>query len=110
MRRAHDEKAKTYGVKLNPRDPDDRQLMERLNSSRNVAGVIRQALLEQSRGRSAESVATSQELGALRAELDWQKQNAGRPAKSNPRAGEILDELDRLVDQLEASLDQLVGQ
>lgn len=109
MRRLLDEKAKTYGVKLNPRDPDDKALMDRLNGSRNVADVIRRALLADARGRPAESVATEQEIGALRTELAWHKQNAGRSPKANPRAGEIIDELAGLLDQLEANVDQLVG-
>lgn len=110
VRRAYDEKAKTYGVKLNPRDPDDKLLMDRLSGSRNVSDAIRQALLADARGRSTESVATSQQVAELHAELAWLKQNADRKVKANPRSGEILDELSGLLDQLEASIDQLIGE
>ena len=110
MRRAYDEKAKTYGVKLNPRDPDDKLLMDRLSSSRNVSDVIRQALLADARGRSTERVATEQEVNALRTEVAWHKQNAELKVRTNPRAGAIIDELSGLLDQLEANLDQLVGE
>ena len=93
---------RTYSVSLNPRHAQDAVIIDRLARSRNASGLIKQALAEQEAPRSEQSFATQQELGALRTEIAWLKQNEARGA--NPRVVEIAAELDSLIDQLEQAL------
>ena len=97
---------KTFGVSLNPKNPQDALLIQRLSRSRNVSGVIKQALVAQETPRSDQSFSTEQEIGALRTEVAWLRQSSGG---ANPRVAEIAGELAGLLDQLEAALDPIIN-
>jgi len=71
---------KTYGLSLNPVNPDEAELMTLLDGTVNQSALLKQALRAYLKGGGQEPLITERELADLRARIHWLEQNQAAPA------------------------------